>query len=269
MTTLSGHEIDRWLIFQNDQVLFIRRQNTLELPCAKDLSSINPHIIRKHLLGHFNKAEIYCADILHQHLPMNIFESLPLRSALDHLGDDWYSILTKAFTIINWDRNHQHCGRCSEPTLHKPFTFERFCTGCNITFYPRISPSIIVLIRRDDHVLMARGSHFKPGIYGLIAGFVEAGENLEDAIHREIFEETQISVKNLQYFGSQVWPFPDSLMLGFFADYHSGTLNIDNDEIEDAGWYRFDELPGRPSSNISIASKMLNHFIAEQEKKRA
>lgn len=266
MSTLSGHEIDRWLIFQNDQVLFIRRQNSLELPSAKDLSSINPHIIRKHLLGHFNKTEIHCADILHQHLPTNIFESLPLRSALDHLGDDWYSILTKAFTIINWDRNHQHCGRCGEPTLHKPFTFERFCTGCSITFYPRISPSIIVLIRRDDQVLMARGRHFKPGIYGLIAGFVEAGENLEDTIHREIFEETQISVKNLQYFGSQVWPFPDSLMLGFFADYHSGTLNIDNDEIEDAGWYRFDELPGRPSSNISIASKMLNHFIAEQEK---
>lgn len=269
MSTMSSNENDRWLIFQNDQILFIRRQDTLELPYTRDLQTLDPHIIRKHLLGYLNQTGIYCADILHQHLPVNSFESLSLRNAFEQLGDDWYSIITKAFTIINWDRNHQHCGKCGEPTLHKPFTFERYCVGCNVTFYPRISPSVIVLIRRDDHVLMARGSHFKPGVYGLISGFVEAGENIEDTIHREIYEETQISVKNLKYFGSQVWPFPDSLMLGFFADYHSGTLNIDNNEIEHAGWYLYNELPGRPSTKVSIASKMLDHFIAEQEKKHA
>lgn len=268
MSTLSGNETDRWLVFQNDQLLFIRRQSSIDLPGSKDLQSIEPHLFRKHLLGHFNTTEIYCAEIQTTLRLTTTFDCIPMRKALDQLGDDWYSIITKAFTIINWDRNHQHCGRCGDLTLHKPFSFERYCVRCNLNFYPRISPSIIVLIRRDDHVLMARSHHFAPGIYGLIAGFVEAGENLEDTIYREIYEETQISIRNLQYFGSQVWPFPDSLMLGFFADYASGTLNIDNNEIEDAGWYRYDDLPGRPSSNISIASKMLNKFIAEQEEKQ-
>jgi NAD+ diphosphatase len=106
-----------------------------------------------------------------------------------------------------------------------------------------------------------------PGVYGLIAGFVEVGETIEDAVHREVKEEVGLRIKNLAYFGSQPWPFPDALMIGFIAEYDSGDLVIDNDEIEAAGWYRYDNLPGRPSVPISIAARLLDHFIDLRSKK--
>jgi NAD+ diphosphatase len=121
------------------------------------------------------------------------------------------------------------------------------------------------LIHRDDQILMARSPHFPPGVYGLIAGFVEAGESVEEAVHREVKEEVGLAIKNLRYFGSQAWPFPDSLMIGFFAEYESGDLLIDHSEIEEAGWYHYDQLPGHPSVTISIAYKLIKAFIAEKK----
>jgi NAD+ diphosphatase len=124
-----------------------------------------------------------------------------------------------------------------------------------------------VLIKKGEHLLMARGSHFPPGIYGLIAGFVETGENLEEAIRREVKEEVGIEIKNPSYFGSQAWPFPDSLMIAFLVEYASGDIQIDKDEIEEAGWYRYDNLPGLPSMKISIASKLLESFVESCKRK--
>lgn len=259
------HIKDRWLIFQNDQLLFLSQDNNIRLPETTVINDLTPYFLCQHTIGQFENSNIHCAE-LQSTLPLtHSLVPIPLRKALEHLGDPWYNIATKAFTIINWDRNHQHCGRCGNKTSHRPLSFERHCKHCGLHFHPRISPSIIVLIHHQDQVLMARSYHFNKGIYGLIAGFVEAGENLEDAVHREVYEETCLRIKNLRYFASQVWPFPDSLMTGFFADYESGELNIENDEIEEAGWYRFDNLPGRPSTTLSIASRMIDHFISQQQ----
>ncbi|EKD73866.1 MAG: phosphohydrolase (MutT/NUDIX family protein) [uncultured bacterium] len=114
---------------------------------------------------------------------------------------------------------------------------------------------------------MARSYHFAPGTYGLIAGFVEIGESVEEAVHREVIEETGITIKNIQYFGSQPWPFPDSLMLAFTAQYASGTLTVNTTELEEANWYRFDHLPGRPGAHLSIANQLIDHFIKSQQNK--
>jgi len=266
MPHFMNNKSDRWLIFRNDELLFINNTLSLEFPDIHSIQAIKSCFIRQHLLGQLSGHNVYCAEVSSNATFDNpLFEWLPLRNALEQFGEPWYNNITKAFTIITWDRNHQHCGRCGSPTAHNPDSFERYCAHCKLTFYPRISPSVIILISRGDDILMARGYHFKPGVYGLIAGFVEAGENIEDTIHREIYEETQICIKNIKYFGSQVWPFPDSLMLGFFADYDSGELNIENDEIEDAGWYHYNNLPGRPTTRLSIASKMLDHFIAQKQ----
>jgi NAD+ diphosphatase len=183
------------------------------------------------------------------------------------LDKTWYGTIIRAFSIINWDKNHQFCGRCAHPTKQENERFERVCTHCGLIHYPRISPSIIVLIRRDDHLLMARSPHFSPGIFGLIAGFVEPGENLEQAVKREVKEEVNLEIKNLSYFMSQAWPFPDSLMVGFFADYVSGDIRIDPLEIETAGWYRYDQLPELPSIRISISRQLIDHFVKEQQEK--
>ncbi len=254
----------KWLIFHNDQ-LVILRDTVSTLPLTSELKGLSHHFIREHLLGEFNGSAIYCAEISTIVAIESPYDLLPLRKALNTLGEEWFSAAAKAFAILNWDRNHHFCGRCGQPTTQHATLYERHCAHCHVHFYPRISPSIIVLIQKGDELLMARSHHFNPGVYGLVAGFVEAGENVEDAVHREVYEETHIRVKNLRYFGSQPWPFPDSLMIGFFAEYESGELIIDPVEIEDAGWYHYKSLPGRPTS-ISIASKMLNSYLAEKNK---
>ncbi len=253
-----------WFIFQNGCLAFLKQPHQLVLPQTNDL--FKSQIIRQYHLGNFNEVACHCAeiknttDILFIHI---VF--IPLRKALEMLEGEWYGIAAKAYSIIQWDKNHRYCGRCGELTEHKTGSFERICHTCQLAHFPRISPSVILLIKKQDHLLMARSPHFPPNVYGLIAGFIEVGESIEEAIHREVKEEIGITVKNCQYFGSQSWPFPDSLMIGFIADYAAGELIINQDEIEAAGWYRFDHLPGRPSTSISIAAKLINHFITEQQ----
>lgn len=265
MPPTQSFEITKhWFIFQQEHLLFIHHLDELQLPTDILLSNLNMRFNNQHTLGIFNDVNCICAelspDII---LPSNI-KPIPLRKALDMLGNDWFVVAAKAASILKWYRNHQFCGHCGNTTSYHPTMFECSCLNCGLTFYPRISPSIIVLIKKGDHILMSRSPHFSPGVYALIAGFIEAGESIEDAVHREVKEEVGIDVKNLHYFGSQFWPFPDSLMIGFTADYAGGELVIDHREIEAAGWYRYDNLPGKPSSNISIAKKLIDHFVEEQ-----
>ncbi len=161
-----------------------------------------------------------------------------------------------AIRILDYDRTSRFCGRCGKAT--RPLRSERakLCTDCNRIVYPRISPAIIVLIKKGDEVLLARSPRFPEAIYSVIAGFVEPGENLETAVHREVKEEVGINVDNIRYFGSEPWPFPDSLMLGFVADHAGGEITIDNHEIEDAGWFGRESLPPLPSQ-MSISRALI------------
>lgn len=250
-----------WFIFQRDRLLLMQPHTALPFPESAQLHHIQSHFIREHLLMQDDNKLIYCAELAENEPIEPEYILLPLRQALEYLGDDWFTLAAKAYSIIHWDKNHRYCGRCGQATQHRGPHFERVCTTCALTFYPRISPSIIVLIQKGDDILMARSAHFTPGVYGFIAGFVEPGESIENAVHREVMEEVGLRIKNLSYFGSQAWPFPDSLMFAFYADYESGTLQLDPHELEDAGWYHYTNLPGRPSSKLSIASKLLDHYL--------
>jgi NAD+ diphosphatase len=248
-----------WFIIQKQEYVLLTKKHTF--PNQSDILSLESYFLRHFTLGQFNGIEYFCAEI-NENIHLNdAFHLVSLKQALSMIYPDRYAMGVKAYSVMHWDRNHQFCGRCAAPTIHRTPNFERFCPACEHSFFPRISPSIIVLIHRGDELVMARSAHFAPGIYGLIAGFVEIGESLEEAIHREVKEEVGLQVKNITYFGSQPWPFPDSLMVAFMAEYHSGELAIDNEEIEDAGWYRYDNLPGRPSTPISISSKLLDNFV--------
>lgn len=247
-------------VIQSEGLLLLKENN--RLPCDEDIKILAPHFLRRFELGTLNNSDYFCAEIDQEIFIPEAFNVLSLRHALSLLDDNTYRIAVKAYSVICWDKNHQFCGRCSNRTIHKASGFERSCVLCHLSFFPRISPSIIVLIKKADHVLMARSPNFLPGVYGLIAGFVDIGESIEEAIHREVEEEVGIKIKNLNYFGSQQWPFPDSLMIGFTADYCSGDITINPDEIEEAGWYKYDNLPGRPQSSISIASKLIDNFVA-------
>jgi NAD+ diphosphatase len=263
-TGMSSPKIHYWLIFQQDQLLLLTTPNTPPFPSQESIHTLETHFLRQHLLMEDENTCVYCAELPENFTLSSTLSPLPLRRALETIGDAWFVLAAKAYSIIHWDKNHRYCGRCGQATTHKTDTFERMCPTCSLTFYPRISPSVIVLIRKGDEVLMARGAHFTPGAYGFIAGFVEAGESIEDAVHREVMEEVGIRVTNLQYFGSQAWPFPDSLMFAFTADHESGELCIDHRELEDAGWYHYQALPGRPSTKLSIASKLLDHYLKEK-----
>lgn len=134
--------------------------------------------------------------------------------------------------------------------------------------YPRLSPAVIVLVQRGDEVLLGRSNRFPSAFYSVLAGFVEPGETLEETVQREIYEETGILVKDITYFGSQPWPFPNSLMIGFTAQYAGGSIVLGDDEIQDAGWFTLDTLPEIPS-RVSIARRLIDWWIDQQTAKRA
>lgn len=173
----------------------------------------------------------------------------------------------RALQLVEWARTHRFCGRCGEPTVPADVDRAMRCPRCGLVAFPRLSPAMITLVTRgddgpDQRALLARGTRFPLPMYSCLAGFVEPGESLEDAVHREVGEEVGLAVAGSRYVGSQPWPFPNSLMIGFRADYVSGEIECEPSEIVDAGWYRRDELPMLPPP-ISIARKIIDGWIAE------
>ncbi len=170
-------------------------------------------------------------------------------------------IAGRAKQIADWDETHRFCGRCATPTVQLPNNHTKECPNCGLTSFPRLAPAIIVLVNDGEKLLLARSPRFPEGMYSTLAGFVEPGETLEEAVAREIKEESGISVKNISYFGSQPWPFPHSLMIGFFAEYAGGEIILEDDEIEDARWFRKDALPAIPPK-FSIARRLIDTFLS-------
>lgn len=192
--------------------------------------------------------------------PGGEFEWRGLRSLFGVMPDAEVGLAGRALQLAEWTRTHRHCGCCGTPMTRQPGERAMVCPACGFTAYPRIAPAMMVLVRRDDRILLGRAPHFLPGVYSALAGFVEAGESLEECVHREILEEVGITVTNLRYFRSQSWPFPHSLMLAFSADYADGELRPNPAELSDARWFALDELPQLPS-RISISRALIDAAI--------
>ena len=254
---MTKQKSEDWLILQNNCLLLTKDHS---IPTADEINSLTNFFLRRYQL---NQQNIYCAEIPIDCALPSTLTAIPLKKSLELVSDKWRHFLMKAHAIINWDKNHQFCGQCGNPTIPRLAIFERVCTPCSLSFFPRISPSIIVRITKGKEILMSRGHHFAKGVYGLIAGFIEPGETIEEAICREVKEEVGIEIKNLRYFGSQPWPFPDSLMIAFTADYASGKLIIDKNELAEAEWYAYNQLPGGPSTSVSIARQLIESFVKE------
>ncbi len=179
------------------------------------------------------------------------------------IPDQELAVAALAGQIIDYGRNTRFCGRCGTPT--EPARTERaqVCPSCHRIVYPRLSPAIIALVRKDDSILMVRGIRAPPGRYSLVAGFVEPGETIEDAVRREVCEETGIAIRNIRYCASEPWPFPDSLMLGFVADYESGEAAPDGVEVESAAWFDREHLPVLPPG-LSLTRALIDDWVASQ-----
>jgi NAD+ diphosphatase len=185
-----------------------------------------------------------------------------LRSLYGRLSEDLFAIAARAVQLIEWDRTHQYCGHCATPMTQLPTERAKRCPQCHLRQYPRLSPAVIMLVYQGDKLLLARAPRFRNGMYSVLAGFVEPGESLEETVEREVREEVGIAVKNIRYFGSQPWPFPNSLMIGFTAEYASGTITPDPNEIEAADWFSKTALPPIPEK-LSIARQLIDWFSAQ------
>lgn len=191
-----------------------------------------------------------------------------LRALFSVLEDAHFALAGRAIQLVDWDRNHRYCGRCGTPTESRAEERSRVCPACRLAAYPRIAPAVMALIRRDDEVLLARSPHFPPGMYSALAGFVEAGETLEQCVAREVEEEVGVRVSGIRYFASQPWPFPNSLMIAFVCDWAGGEIRPQAGEIEAANWFKVLHLPKLPS-RISIARRLIDSVTNEMRARLA
>ncbi|WP_127346360.1 NAD(+) diphosphatase [Pseudidiomarina mangrovi] len=194
-------------------------------------------------------------------------EFVNLREILALGDDELFAVAARAKQITEFLSTHQFCGRCGTRMQAVDWELAMHCHRCEHRCYPRISPCIIVAIRRQNTILLARGKRHPEGLYSVLAGFAEAGEPLEQTLAREVYEEAGIRIKNARYIGSQAWPFPHSLMLGFVAEWDSGDLRLDPFELEDGDWFAIDQLPRVPFQG-TIARRLIETVIAEIEQEQ-
>jgi NAD+ diphosphatase len=260
-TEISGKSY--WIAFINDEVLLKPVENSLIVPVASDFSDLSILPLHLQFLGYLGGHDCYSAELQEASPIPDGIKTYSLRSLLGLVSDEMFALIGRAFQVMDWDRSHQYCGACGSATEIKKDERARKCPKCGLVFYPRISPAVIAAIVKDGKLLMARGTRFKTNMYSVLAGFVESGETLEECLHREVMEEVGIKIKNIKYFGNQPWPFPNSLMVGFTAEYESGEINIDSNEIIDAEWFAPDEILSLPSiaGKYSIAGKLISWFL--------
>lgn len=237
------------LTVPDDQGLAVAVREMPNLATEVDVS------VRRHLDG---LARVY--ELPNEFVAPQGFTLVGLRTAHPHLTDELFAAAATALQKLEWIRSHPYCSRCGQPTDRHPTHEAMACRVCGHLQFPRVAPAVIVLIEHGRRVLLARSPGFPEGMYSTIAGFVEPGESLEEAVHREVEEEVGVRVADLRYFGSQPWPFPHSLMVGFAARWVGGDIRIDPEEIEDARWFDADGLPPLPPP-LSIARSLLEDYL--------
>lgn len=186
-------------------------------------------------------------------------EEIGYRELYGTIGDDELALVSRAIQIVDWDESTRFCSRCGAVTQAAAEECVKRCPECTLTQYPRLAPAMIVGIVRDGKLLLGQSPRFRGRFHSILAGFLEPGETAEECVRREVYEEVGISVRNISYFGSQPWPFPHSLMLGFTAEHESGELDPDPAEIVHADWYAPEELPNVPGE-VSISGRIINWF---------
>jgi NAD+ diphosphatase len=232
-----------------------------ELPSLSALGA-NASLDGAICIGEHGRRTCYALALAEPQLPPGL-RSIGLRAVHGELGPAAFAIASRAAQLLTWDREHRFCGACGTATLRAAGEPARICPACDLHAYPRISPAIMVLIHRGREVLLARNKRNITGMFSALAGFVEAGETLEETIVREVREEVGVQIGDIRYFGSQSWPFPHSLMIAFTAAYVGGEVVPDGIEIEEARFFDIDALPKLPPAGLSIASRLIATVTAQ------
>jgi NAD+ diphosphatase len=234
------------------------------LPYVVDYAEIGLPAVRSQYLGTLKGRHCFSVELERETQAPEGWEFHGLRRLFGLLPESLFWVAGAAVQIVDWDRSHQFCGRCGARTRDKQKERAKECPECGLISYPRIAPAIIVLVEREDRLLLARSHRHPQGLFSVLAGFVEPGETLEGAVAREIREEVGIEVRDIRYFGSQPWPFPNSLMIAFTCHYASGDIVLEEEEMAEADWYKPDDLPAVPPK-ISIARQLIDWFVARHE----
>jgi NAD+ diphosphatase len=247
-----------WFAFRGDRMLVRDVEGPTGL--ARNPASLGLDVIFEEEIGALDGRTCFAAEVGGEAPEGSSFKDL--RSLFGVLDEGFFMMAGRATQVITWNVMHRFCGRCGTRTDRGLETerFSRVCPNCGALYFPRLNPAAIVLVYRADEILLARTPQFPKGMYSTLAGFVEPGETIEQTVAREVREEVGVEVKNIDYFGSQPWPFPNSLMVAFTAEWAGGELKIDRIEIEDAGWYTAEDLPQLPPRS-SIARAMIDDFV--------
>jgi len=256
-----------WVIFSRGRLLV--QVDVAAVPVARfsDLPFLRSYVDDVHQLPPLNESAhrdlpVFVVDLGAQHIEEEGWERVSLRSLLFTEQDIAFSVIGRAWQYVHFMRTHQYCGQCGAKTERVEWEMAMHCHRCQHRSYPRVSPCIIVAIHNNEQILLAKGvRHKEANMYSTLAGFVESGESLEEAVHREVYEEVGVKVKNLRYFHSQPWPFPHSLMVGFIAEYDGGDIRCQENEIDDAQWFDVDDLPNIPPK-VSIAGQLIEETLS-------
>ncbi|MDD6506211.1 MAG: NAD(+) diphosphatase [Prevotellaceae bacterium] len=251
-----------WFVFCKDSLLLqCLNDGSYTIPCSE-----HPPIVLKPWMHIMHVGEmdegipVYTFSIDTPVTDMTGFTMCPLRPSFYRLSPPLYRMAGKCHELLYWDHNTQFCGVCGAPmAMHTDIS--KRCTQCGKEVWPQLATAIIVLIYRGDDVLLVHARNFKTNFYGLVAGFVETGETLEEAVHREVLEETGLTIKNLHYHASQPWPYPCGLMVGFMAEYAGGELTLQQSELSYGGWFNRHQLPTIPEK-LSLARQLIDAWLA-------
>jgi NAD+ diphosphatase len=252
-----------WFLFHEDRLLVRNRANAVEVPFLTDPEEMRRLPSKRRFFGLLDGRPCFTAET---EKPIGLGESeyRTVRSLLGALPEEMFGLAGRAFQVMDWERSNRFCGRCGMAT--EPMADERamLCPGCGIQYYPRITPAVIVAVVRDGRLLLAHARRFPSIFFSVLAGFVEAGETFEECVRREIREEAGIEVENIRYFGNQPWPFPNTLMVGFTAEYAGGDLVIEEKELVQAAWFEPDEVRRlKIPRDGTIARRLIDWFLAE------
>lgn len=255
-----------WFIFSGRNILVLvdpeNSRKIIGLPKINSPADLSLITVRHNFLGEHNGEGCWVADCEGDvELPAGLRFVNP-RFLFNQISDEQMRVVAKSIFVSDWDRDNQFCGRCAAP-MEYGTDRSKVCPNCKLTRYTRISPAVIMLVRKGNKLLLGKNERHPKGFYSILAGFVDPGESLEETVAREVKEEVGLDVKNITYFGSEPWPFPDSLMLGFVCDYAGGEIVLE-DEIIEANWYTVNELPENiPTGDISIAGRLIEWFVKE------
>ncbi len=251
-----------WFVFCNDQLLVEKSSDGYKIPFQEGAPTALSEWTRVHELGRFNEETFHAYSIDKPIAEDEHYVMVGLRASYDLIPRDLYLMAGKAQEISFWDKNYRICPVCCMPMkFHTPIS--KRCTGCGKEIWPTVSTAIIVLVRRGNEVLLVHARNFRGDYYGLVAGFVETGETLEECVQREVFEETGLTIQNIRYFGSQPWPYPFGLMVGFNADYASGEIKLQSSELSAGKFFNKENLPHIPGK-LSMARMLIDNWLKEQ-----